>query len=51
MNIENLTREALRLSLFESMEPSVSVGEGENKVTIPLVFVENLIKLISLDRL
>ena len=44
--IEELARRALENSLFEPIEPSLSVGEGETKVTIPLVFVEKFAELM-----
>jgi hypothetical protein len=44
--IKEITVQALENSLFEPIEPTVTVGEGENKVTIPLVFIDNFAKLI-----
>jgi hypothetical protein len=44
--IHEITVQALENSLFESIEPTVTVGEGENKVTIPLVFAEKFAELI-----
>ena len=44
--IKELAVQALENSLFESIDPSLSVGEGQTKVTIPLVFVEKFAELI-----
>jgi hypothetical protein len=44
--IHKITVQALENSLFEPIEPTVTVGEGENKVTIPLVFAEKFAELI-----
>jgi hypothetical protein len=44
--IHEITVQALENSLFEPIEPTVTVGEGENKVTIPLVFAEKFAELI-----
>jgi hypothetical protein len=44
--IKEITVQALENSLFEPIEPTVTVGEGENKVTIPLVFAEKFAELI-----
>ena len=44
--IKQLTVQALENSLFEPIDPTVTVGEGENKVTIPLVFAEKFAELI-----
>jgi hypothetical protein len=44
--IKEITVQALENSLFEPIDPTVTVGEGENKVTIPLVFIDNFAKLI-----
>jgi len=44
--IKQLAEEALENSLFETIEPTITVGEGENKVTIPLVFAEKFAELI-----
>jgi hypothetical protein len=44
--IKQITVQALENSLFEPIEPTVTVGEGENKVTIPLVFIDNFAKLL-----
>ena len=44
--IRELAEQALENSLFEPIEPTVTVGEGENKVTIPLVFAEKFAELI-----
>lgn len=44
--IKQLAEQALKNSLFEPIEPSLTVGDGENKVTLPLVFMENFAKLI-----
>jgi hypothetical protein len=44
--IKQITIQALENSLFEPIDPTVTVGEGENKVTIPLVFIDNFAKLL-----
>jgi hypothetical protein len=44
--IHEITVQALENSLFEPIEPTVTVGEGENKVTIPLVFAEKFAELL-----
>ena len=44
--IREITVQALENSLFEPIDPTVTVGEGENKVTIPLVFIDNFAKLL-----
>jgi hypothetical protein len=44
--IHEITVQALENSLFEPIDPTVTVGEGENKVTIPLVFAEKFADLI-----
>ena len=44
--IKEITVQALENSLFEPIDPTVTVGEGENKVTIPLVFAEKFAQLI-----
>jgi hypothetical protein len=44
--IKEITVQALENSLFEPIDPTVTVGEGENKVSIPLVFIDNFAKLI-----
>lgn len=45
--IKEIAEQALENSLFETIEPTITVGEGENKVTIPLVFAEKLTKLVA----
>jgi hypothetical protein len=44
--IKELAKQALENSLFETIGPTITVGEGENKVTIPLVFAEKFAELI-----
>jgi hypothetical protein len=44
--IEKLAEQALENSLFETIGPTITVGEGENKVTIPLVFAEKFAELV-----
>lgn len=45
--IKELTEQALENSKFETIEPTLTVGEGENKVTIPLVFAEKFAELLE----
>ena len=42
--IINLAKFALQESLFESIKPSLEVGDGENHVEIPFVFIHNFTK-------
>ena len=45
--IKQLAEHALENSLFETIEPTITVGEGENKVTIPMVFAEKFAELLE----
>ena len=44
--LKEVVAEALRLSLFEEILPSVSVGEGDSQIKIPLVFARYFANLI-----
>ena len=43
---KKLAEQAVTNSLFESVEPAITVGADDNKMTIPLVFVEKFAELI-----
>ena len=50
--IKQLITEALELSLFESIEPSVTIesSSGGGRVEIPLAFASNFTKLILREK-
>ena len=44
--IKLLTEQAIKNSLFEPIDPAFTVGTGNGKITIPLVFAEQFSKAI-----
>jgi hypothetical protein len=44
--IEELAEEAIINSLFEPIEPNFTIGTGNGKMVIPVVFAEQLTKLV-----
>lgn len=44
--IKLLAEQAIKNSLFEPSNPAFTVGTGNGKITIPLVFAEQLSKLV-----
>lgn len=44
--IKKFAEQAVEQSLFEPIKPAITVVEGDNKMIIPLVFVEKFAELI-----